>query len=64
MLVSIIKEIDSYINGYKYTIGQVIDVDELNAFSESYYIRYIKDTEDTIDWIPKDSVKLISKKAK
>lgn len=55
MRAIVIKECCRMINDYNYKEGDEIEVTELISFPSDYAIYY----KGTMDWIPKDSVKII-----
>jgi hypothetical protein len=57
MKAIVLEDYESIINDYNYKKDQMIDVEELEGFNKYAIYRYY----DTVDWIPKDSVRLIDK---
>lgn len=56
MKVIVIKNCHYAFNDYDYQKGEIIYVKDLGQFENDYAIYY----EDTMDWIPKDSVEIIT----
>ena len=50
-----IKDCHYSFNDYDYQIDDIVEVTELGQYKDDYIIYY----EETMDWIPKTSVKLI-----
>lgn len=58
MKAKVIKEIQFICNDEIYNVGDTIQVTEMEGFK--HYARYFSyNGENTIDWIPKDSVEII-----
>ncbi|WP_175076447.1 hypothetical protein [Bacillus glycinifermentans] len=56
MKAVVIKDCHNAFNDYDYTIGDIIEVTELEKFKSDYVIYY----SESLDWIPKDSVEIIN----
>jgi len=57
MRVRIIKKFESNVKGETNIVGKVIEVHEADEIKKPTYIRYIREKDNSIEWVPKDCVK-------
>ena len=55
----VLKNYDSPINDLVYKVGEIVEINELDTFENSYVIYHISDGSKSIDCIPKSFIEII-----